>query len=314
MYTQRGNTFVVHGTKEYKKFDWIYGPIIFAEGKPVYVGQDSVSEYVTLSTIMSGGDVVKSCDCNMYEMKTTPDGKLAYILAQEEKNSSGELIWKNHLVIAGKDYKKYNSISSLEFKGSSTPIFIVTDSRSKGYVVKGTEQVSEKYDYIMDKRFLADGRFAYIGSTYGDYERRIPDKNYVFIDDEQFGPYEIISTADYETGSVILSDKAGNYAYISGVNTDKQNYVYHYKVHTNKWTSAAFETIYEVRLAKGKVIYTAGNLVDRANYRYSYQLYVDNKPVGSTYSSIYDIKSGGEGKLTFIGSRGENIYLVELTL
>jgi hypothetical protein len=62
-YETRGNTFVVNGDKEYKSFDWIYGPIDFdSDGNPLYVGQDSTAEYKYRSTLMRGADAINTVE------------------------------------------------------------------------------------------------------------------------------------------------------------------------------------------------------------------------------------------------------------
>jgi len=315
LYEQRGNTFVVHGTKEYKKFDWIYGPVVFnQDNKPVYIGQDSTGENKYRSTVMIGPDAYKTYKGSIYDLKFAPDGKLMYVVSREKKDIGGEVIWKNRLYVNKKKSKEYSSIFQIEFDKSADPVFVATDAAGKSFVVNGDEIISGKFDYIMDKRYLADGSFAYIGINYGDYEKRVPDENYVYIGAKKFGPFELVSTSDYATGEVILSDKSGNYVFLTGENTDKENYIYKYKVHTNKWTSEQFDNIYELRLAKGKVIFTSGTLVDKDFYRYNHRLYIDNQPVGGEYSSIFDVRINREGVMTFIASRGNDIYRVEVKL
>ncbi|MCI0449427.1 MAG: hypothetical protein L0Y79_06535 [Chlorobi bacterium] len=314
LYEVRGNTFVVQGTKQYKKFDWIYGPIVFnQENMPVYVGQDSLGENKYRSTIMIGNEVHKTYNGSVYDLTFSPDGNPVYVVSKEKKTKGGETQWRNSLYVNGKAGKSYSSIYQIEFV-KSDPVFVATDHSGKSFVVKGNEAISEKFDYIMDKRYLADGSFAYIGTNYGDYEKRIADENYVFIGSKKLGPFELVSTSDYATGEVILSDKSGNYAFLTGQNTDKENYIYKYTVHTNKWTSEQFDNIYELRLANGKVIFTAGTLADKDFYKYNYRLYVDNQPAGSEYSSISDLKVSAEGVLSFIASRGNDIYRVEVKL
>jgi hypothetical protein len=94
---------------------------------------------------------------------------------------------------------------------------------------------------------------------------------------------------------------------------DKENYYYVYKVHTNKWESSTFDNISEVRLVNGKTMFFAGSKLSKDVYVYNYQLYVNNKPVGDVYSSYTGLKLNGN-ILSFIGSRGNNMYLVNVTL
>lgn len=311
-YDERGNTFVVQGTKEYKSFDWIYGPLVFDSGNnPVYVGQDSTGEYKYRSTIMSGANAVKTLDGNIYNYLFSPSGKLAYVASTDYESGIGEYVYQNRLIYDGKEGKVYNSVANVQFT-SGVPVYIASDKNNKYFVVKGASAITEKYDYIADFRLLPDGRFAYVGTKYGNYEKKIPDKNYVYIEGEKYGPYDIVSTSDWVTNTLVLGDKKGNYAYLTGKNTDRENYLYKYKVYTNKWKSKAFDNISEVNIINGKVIYFAGNQIKKDVYIYNYRLYVNNKPLGDSYSAFTDLEVDDAGTMTFIASKSNNMYRVEV--
>lgn len=312
-YDEKGNTFVVQGTNEYKAFDWIYGPIIFDSNNesPVYVGQDSTGEYKYRSTLMKGSGAVKTVDGNIYNYVYSPSGKLAYTVTTESQNKSGDFISANRLVYDGKESAVYNSIGFIQFSGN-TALFIAADKKNKYFVVSGSKTITGKYDYIAEYSTLANGDFSYVGTTYGVYDKNIPDKNYIFIGGDKMGPYEFVSTTDYTTNKLILSDKQGNYAYVAGKNTDLKNYFYVYKVYTNKWESKQFEAISDTKLVNGKVIFFAGTQITKGMYYYNYQLYVNNKPVGDKYTAYADLTVDDSGNMRFIASKGNNMYLVEV--
>lgn len=313
MYEERGNTFVVHGTREYKKFDWVYGPIIFDKNNnPVYVGQDSTGEYLYRSTIMAGGDAMKTYDGSIYTYMIMPNGKLAYIASLNATDPNDQTSGYSMVVVDGKEGKKYSSVGMLKFTSSSEPLYTVTDKKGKTVLIKGTETVSEKYDYFPDFGSLQDGSLYYIGTNYGNYDKKQPDKNYVYIHDEKMGPYDFTYTSDWTTGAIILSDKKDNFAYVVGKNTDIVNYYYKYNVITNNWKSDDFDVVNDTRLINGKTVYFAGNSKNKGEYIYTYRLYVNNKPVGGSYSSVTDVKVDASGNLSFIGSRDNNMYLVEV--
>ncbi len=313
LYETRGNTFVVQGTKEYKKFDWIYGPIIFdKDNNPIYVGQDSTGEYLYRSTIMSGGNALKTYDGSIYTYTIMPNGKLAYVASLNATDPKDQTSGFSMVVVDGKEGKKYSGIGMLKFTKNSEPLYTVTDKKGKNTLIMGTEAVSEKYDYFPDFGYLADGTLYYIGTNYGNYEKKKSDRNYVMVHDEKMGPYDFTYTSDWTTGTIILSDKKDNYAFVAGRNTDYTNYIYKYNVITNNWTSDDFDIINDARIINGKVTYFAGTQIAKGAYIYTYRLYVNNKPVGNTYGSITDIKTDGSGKLSFIASRDNNIYLVEV--
>lgn len=309
MYEERGNTFIVHGTNEYRKFDWIYGPILMDNNNvPVYIGQDSIGEYMYRSTIMRGGTETKTYDGSVYSYMFAPNGKLGYIVAS---NTSGDAGY-SMVVFDGKDGKKYNSVGFLKFTKSSQPVYTITDKNGKSQLIDNGSTVAGKYDYFPDFGYLEDGTLYYIGTNYGNYEQKKPDKNFVVIDGEKQGPYDFTYTSDYTTGTIIVSDKKGNYAYVAGKNTDFDNYYYKYNVITNNWRSDDFDVVTDTKLINGKVTYFAGNMKVKGEYNYDYRLYVNNKPVGGTFSSISEVKDNGSGTLSFLGSRGDNVYYVEV--
>lgn len=310
-YEQRGNTFVVKGTEEYKVFDWIYGPLDFDNsGNPLYVGQDSTGDYKYRSTLMRGGDAIHTVEGSIYNFSFNPQGKLYYITSAEKTGKDGSATWHSTLVVDGKSSKEYTSISNPVFGTGGVVLFVASDKSNKYFVVYNNKVISEKYDYISEAKFLPNGKIAYVAVIYGNYDKKIADKSYVFIDDEEFGPYNSVSTADWKSNSVILTDDKGNYAYMAGEITDMQNYTYLYKVYTNKAESKDFDNIIDLKYVNGKLVYFAGNMKDKGSYIYNYSLYVDNKKLGDTYSAYTDaiVK---DGVITFIASKGNEIYYVE---
>ncbi len=314
-YMDRGNAFVVQGDKEYTRYDWIYGPLLYDKNKKniVYVGQDSLREYATRSTLMRGPEAMKTYEGSIYEYKYSPDGTLVYIVSEEKKNKNGESVSANTLVYGGKQYKNYNSISNVQFVDGSKIAFTASDKSNKYFVVIDGDIMTSKHDYITDYRYLEDGRFAYMATDYGNYDKKISDKCYVYIDGEKSGPYDMLSTVNWVTYAYITSDNKGNYAYVTGKNTDKENYYYVYKVHTNNWESKPFDNITEVRIINGKTVFFGGTQTSKDSYLYNYQLNINNKPVGETYSAYSDVKVDGN-TMTFIGSKGSNVYRVEVKL
>ncbi len=312
-YEERGNTFVVNGTQEYKQFDWVYGPLLFDNsGSPVYVGQDSTGEYKYRSTIMKGGEVVSAIGGNIYTYMFTPQGKLAYITSTENIGNDGVSVWQSYLVINGIKSNVYTSINSPVFASNGAVIFIASDKSNKYFVVKNDEEISQKYDYIADARFLTNGMLSYVCTKYGNYDKKIPDKSYVFIGGEEFGPYNLINVADWKTNTQVLSDNKGNYAYMAGELVDPVNYYYKYKVYSNAGESKQFDNVSDPKYINGKLYYFAGNMKKKDTYIYDYTLYVDNKKLGDTYSAYTDVVVSSAGVMTFIASKGNDMYFVEV--
>jgi len=310
-YETRGNTFVVNGDKEYKSFDWIYGPIDFdSDGNPLYVGQDSTAEYKYRSTLMRGADAINTVEGSIYNYAFTPQGKLYYIASGEKTAKDGSSVWFSNLVIDGKKGKEYSSISSPVFSSKGELMFVAADKNNKYFVMNNNEVISGLYDYISEAKYMPNGKIAYIGVKYGNYDKNIPDKSYVVIDDEEFGPYNTVNTADWKSNSIILTDGKGGYAYLAGDLIDKKNYTYIYKVYTNNTESDSFDNISDLKYVNGKLVYFAGNMRDKGSYIYDYTLYVNNKKLGDTFSGYTDAVVK-DGVLSFIASKGNDLYYVE---
>jgi hypothetical protein len=312
-YQERGNTFVVHGTKEFKKFDYVYGPVILDnQNNAVYVGQDSTGEYIYRSALMRENEVLKTTDGSFYSYMMTPNGKLAYIETVNGTNPNDPNSGYSMVVVDGKAGKQYSSIGMLKFSPSSSPLYTVTDKKNKSFLISGTEQAAGKYDYFADFGYTANGKLFYIGTNYGNYETKKPDKNIVNVDGEEFGPYDFVYTSDYKTNTIVQSDAKGNFAFVAGKNTDYDNYVYKYKVITNNWESKDFDAINEMRLLNGKVYFFGGTDTKRGSYIYTYKLYANNKAISGDYGSVSEVNITDGGVYTFLAAKDKGMYMVEV--
>ncbi len=312
-YDERGNTFIVKGIQEYKSFDWVYGKLEFDKsGNPLYVGQDSIGEYIYRSTLMSANDVIASVTGSIYNYMYTTSGKLVYILSEQTTSANGESVSKSYLVIDGKKSKEFTSVNNPIFGTGSQVLFIASDKDNKFFVVQNDEVISGKYDYISEARYFPNGKIGYVGVKYGNYDKKIADKSYVIIDDETYGPYAMISTADWKTNQLVLTDNKGNYAYMAGELIDMTNYTYKYRVYTNKNESKQFDNVSELRYINNKLCFFAGNQTRKDSYIYDYTLYVNNKKLGAAYSAYSDVIVTPDGVLTFIASKGSEIYFIEV--
>jgi hypothetical protein len=310
-YEERGNTFVVLGDKEYKQFDWVYGPLSFDNsGTPIYVGQDSAGEYKYSSTLMHGETAVEKASGSIYNYGYNESGKFYYIISEESTTPTGEYVYAATLVIDGKKSKKYSSINYPVFNKKGDVLFSASDKSNKYFVVLNGEVISDKYDYISEAKFMPDGTIGYVGVKYGNYDKNIADKSYVVVDGEVSGPYNAINTADWKTNQLILTN-GNNYSYLAGELTDKLNYTYKYTVVTNKGESKAFDNISDLKYVNNKLVYFAGNTVKKDLYIYDYSLYVNNKKLGDTYSAYTDVIVKNDGTMTFIASKGNDMYYVE---
>ena len=81
-----GNSFVVQGSKEYKKFDYINSPIIFDQtGTAVYVGSDSAESTTPQRVMIGDKEASKTYDGGLYNVQFSPDKKLYFIARQRKK-------------------------------------------------------------------------------------------------------------------------------------------------------------------------------------------------------------------------------------
>jgi WD40 repeat protein len=311
--TTHGGVMMVQGLNEYKQFDYIYGPIVFDKSnKPVYVGQDSIGLYKYRSTLMNANTPVKTINGNIFSYLFSPSGKLAYVLAPDSTDKKGDVVYINRLVYDGKESRSYGSVTNIKFSPGGSHTFIASNKKSKYFIVQDNEVISGKYDYISDYRYLAGGEFSYVGTKYGNYDKKETDKYYVFIGEERFGPYDLVSTAEWKTYAMVQGDNIGDYAFIAGNNTEKDGYNYKYSVYTNNWTSGKFDNISDLRIINNRIYYFAGNQLTKEEYIYTYRLYVDNKQLGDQYSAFTDINVSESGVMSFIASKGNNMYYVEV--
>lgn len=311
-YEIRGDAFVVQGTKEYKRFDYVYAPIIFDNSNtPVYIAGDSSGGDLYPQRVVVGDNEGKNYTGGLFDIRFTPSGKMAYTASNTINADNGS--YESYLVIDGKESKKYSYISNLNFLPDGTPFYAAGKSKNKSVIVKGSQENPVELPEILELKILPDGEIAYIQAKYGDYEKKQKDKYIVTIGDEQFGPFDGMQNFYNADGSYILTDAAGGYAFIAtkvlDYNTYKTESTIYYKDGTGK-KSDYFDYVY---LYKGKPVYTSSKLTDKINNIYTYKLYYGNKAVGPDYNSIsnfnFDVSTG---TASFTGVKGKDLYSVEV--
>ncbi len=312
-YVEKGNTFLVQGDKEYKKFDYLYGPIVIDNNNtPIYIGGDSAGGYIYPQRIVTGNTEGKTYTSGVSDIRFTPKGKLAYIASNVVNSDKG--IYESYLVIDGKESKHYRWINYLSFLADDTPVFFGNRGDNKpGVIVKGTEETETEYPDLYELKVLDNGEFSYVEVKYGNYEKKQKDRYRVVIGDEEFGPYDGMQSMYWNNGAYILTDKYGNYAFITMKLTDAVNYTYENRLYTNTAKSRTSEYFDNVYLFKGKALFTTSRLIDKINYVYDYSLYYGDKQIGSVYNSVNDFKLDEKsGTATFKASKGKDLYLVEV--
>jgi hypothetical protein len=312
-YEERGNSFVVQGDKEYKKFDYVYGPLLFDNSNtPIYIAGDSAGGYIYPQRVVVGNTEGKTYTSGIYDIKVTPKGKLAYVASNVV--NTDENIYESYLVIDGKEGKRYRYISYVSFLPDDTPVYFGSKGENKpGVIIKGTEEIPTEYPDIYELKVFDNGELSYVEAKYGNYEKNIKDKYRVVIGDESFGPYDGVSNMYWNNGAYVITDKDGNYAYITMKLIDAETYNYENRLYTNTGKSKNADYYDNVYLLKGKVLYTTSKLTDNVNYVYEYQMYYGNKKIGSAYNSINDFKLDEKsGTATFKAVIVKDLYFVEI--
>ncbi len=312
-YEEKGNTFVVQGDKEYNKFDYVYGPLLFdKDNTPIYIASDSAGGYIYPQRVVTGNTEGKTYTSGIYDIKLTPDGKLAYVATNVVDYDKG--IYESYLVMDNVEGKPYRYISYLSFLPDGTPVYFGNQGMNKpGAIVIGAKEIKTKYPDLYELKVLEDGSLSYVEVKYGNYEKNEKDRYRVVIGNKSFGPYDGIVGMYWNNGSYVITDKNGNYAYITMKLVDAERYEYENKLYSN--TAKSRKAVYfdNVYILKGKVLYTASRLVDKMNYFYENQLYYGNKKIGSVYNTIADFKLDEKtGTASFRAVKGKDFYFVEV--
>lgn len=312
MYEALGATFVVQGTREYPKFDNVYGPIIFDNNNvPMYIAgfNTTVKSNYPQQLMMGDNPVGKRYTGGVNSQQLTPSGKIAFI----GTNVIDSVHFESFLVFDGVEGQKFGNIYSLSFDPAGTPMY-VAQLNNKQYLFKGKNKISEGADNISDYKLLADGKLTYISANYGNYDKNIADKYFVHIGDEKLGPYEMIYYGEEgnDGGGLMIDDK-GNYVYQVSKLIDKKNYKYEVKVYSNDGSSAAYDFVENTKLVKGKPFFMGYKTIDKVNYTSIGKCYYDYKPISQDYdNTAYYSMNNKSNTASFVGCRKNELYYVEI--
>ena len=312
LYDTKGSTFIVQGANEYKKFDNVYGPILFDNANnPVYIGADASAEgsSITPQRVMSGStELSKTYTGWITDLQLTPQGKLAFIASDYIDTTHSSYC----AVVDGKETPKYNNVFNLTVSPAGEPVYSAQVG-DKYYVMKSDKKLTGGVANIVEYKLLPNGKLCYITAIYGDYNKGKTDKFYFYAGDEKSGPYDFLGYGDEGYGSNITTDDAGNFAYIASKLIDKKNYVYSYTAYSNKGNSDEFDSIGLLRMVKGKVFFSASNYTDKKNFIQTSRLYSNFEPVSKEYNSITTLNTNANDPVQyFTAAKGNEIYLLEV--
>jgi hypothetical protein len=303
-----GGTFVVNGDKKYQSFYYVYNLSVDEKGNVIYIGTDSSFDE-SPQKVMSGDEAIsKTYRAGISNLGFTADGKI-YFVANERKKQSDE--YESFVVLNGKEGKHYQSIDNIKVLTNNELLYAVQQTSEHSAVVKANKEFPLKQPFVMNAEILKDGRLSYIGVIYGNYDKKIKDKYYLYIDDDEFGPYDGMQPLDYVNMDYLLSDKNGNYVFLAN---EIRNFTDYYSaLFTSDWKSEYFDNIQDVSLYNGKPLYTVMKITDKVNYISKYRIYYGGKPISPEYDSISDYKFDEKtGLISFITTKGKEVLKVEI--
>lgn len=313
-YEKAGDAFVVQGTKEYSKTcDYLYGPILFdKDNNPVCICGDSTAD-VYPQRVIHGEKEGKTYNGGVYNLIYTASGKLIYIATLVSGKNND--IYKSFTVINGTEGKKYGSISYFTLLPNDEPLYAGVRDADQSVIVRGNKEIETDYPNISDVQIMPNGKIAYVGAVYGDYQKKIRDRYYAVMGDDEMGPYDGMVVQNYEHNDYILFDTQGSYAFVIMNMKNITDYITTQQVVSAKYTSKEFDGIENLAFYKGKLLWKASKIANRENYTYTYQVYYDNKSVGKEYDYIGDYKFDDKtGKISFIGLYKNEFFTVEIQL
>lgn len=309
MYEQKG-AFLVQGNKEYKKYDYVYGPVLFNKNnEPVYItGDSSANTYP--QRVMVGEKAMKLYSSGVYNLQFTPSGKLAYIATIAVNPTADK--YEAMTVIDGKEGKKYRGVYDITFGKDDVPVYVASIQDDKQFVVVGDEEMEAGYTGISNLRMQDNGKIIYVGTIYGNYEKKQRDKSFVHIGDEVYGPYEYMYTLDYATGAFVIFDSKENFGFVDNHLIDYAEYNYEATAYLNAKKLGTFDQIDNFKIFNGKAYFMAGKIISRKTYASKYKLYENSKALTGEYDYISGYEFDGKtGTISFVGQKGKDFYLVE---
>lgn len=352
-YDIKGREFVVQGSKAYKEFDYVYTPVLFnSKNVPVYVSADSVDNNNTVSRVMVGSDEFKTYKDSK---KTKPGSKFTggisdLKIGDNDNISFGGNLSKLQVMNGDTVYQYYytNVEGGIESKlylngwnmkknkeGQRLISFAADDINSKQNLVlidNGKETIlnKKKFDAINDFGFINGGdEIYYLASDYGDWEKKIKDKNYVYIDGNLIGIFEsLIFQGEGNRSESIVFSKEGNYAFAvqeySEIKSDG-SYEFNTVVVTKSGKTApkfleksgkkGFSYVQDLQFTPdNRLLYTGGMYEDIRNTDMIYIVY-DNKQIGGVYNTIKDFNYNPvKNEISFLATKQNTLYRVQIKL
>jgi hypothetical protein len=304
-----GGNFVVCDDKEYKRFNSIFNLTLDKNGNPVYIAFESTDDLAPQRVISGNKPVSKEYNGGVYNLGFTPDGRMYYIANEKKKKSED---YDAFIVFDGKEGKRYQSVYNIKVTPENELIYIAQKNEKESALMIGGKEIKINQSNVMSMEILEDGKLAFIGVNYGNYDKHIKDEYYINIGGKESGPFDIIQFLNYENSSCFISDKEGNCFFLVNNFIDENEYSTLLRS-IDGWKSGEFNYIQDVYLYKGKPIYTGTRLVDKDKFLYKYGVYYGSDLLTKEFDGINEFKFDEKtGTAAFLVAKANEIYKVEI--
>jgi hypothetical protein len=353
-YDVKGNEFVVVGTREYPKFDYVNAPLMFnSANEPVYTVTDSVSSELYVTRFLIGENVqtvyldnsktqkAPEFSSGIYEIKIDDAGNITYMAGNLLDIGTGDEYsynTQNYFVKNGIAEELGINVGLMRFGKNGEMLFGAKENKFDElyqlYLLDGSGKRkinTISYDAFSDYGFTPDGKIYYIAENFNlDSEKNyLSSKYFLYLDGKIIAEppsisYQGFNYSETEPASAIQFDSRGNYSFSTDRIIDTVNFRYVANVWTNgnmlsynsKISSPdrAYNYISNLSYLDNDKLFYIGNII-QSEYLINSEILIDNQPVGNVYDSINDLKYDPVTRtVTFRGSRGKEIFDVTLRL
>lgn len=347
-YSGYGNEFVMQGDKKWNDFNSVNPPLYFTkDNTPVYTTIDSINENTYITKLVIGNDIYKTYTSaakttevtgysgGIFDVKILDNGTVNFSGQTQiiTKNPEGydDYTYKTVTVTNGVESKGLYSQGAVKYNKSGARLVSGSANQSdkKVSLFLDSKIISEKkYDGINDYDFInGGGKYYYVGTTYGNYDKGEKDKSDVYIDGDLIGNYESLLGQGTEDGGYnsIIFNSAGDYAFVVQNSNEKKvngemTYDYTSEIVSNRdsdtpslpYGKKSFSYIDNLKFLKNGKLFYVGYLYPTESTTESF-LVMDGKIIGKSYSSLNNLTYNRDtNSMTFRASRGNNLYDVTI--
>ncbi len=340
----KNNKYMVHGI--------INTPVIFmSDNSPVFSATDSLNETTYLSKLYKGDkevpvyrDASRTKKVNGFTSGisdiTISNGKIYFtgtntIIGRKSKSfPDGEFTSKGSLVVDGVMGPELENLSMIKRSSTGKYLYSYMPDHNKSQYslftgMNSPEIVIDKgYSYFTDYDFIpGTNNFYAVASKDGNYDKGLPGKSYVYINNKMVGEYEALSSGtnfDPNSYSVIRFAPNGDYAF-GGAKSFGDTWIYNVytkngMVKVDKSSAAGlgdFNSVdYLYFTPSNKLFYIGGvNTSEALNFAMKSYVVYDGKVLDKYYDNIQDLNyNQSDNTINFKGVRDNAVYNVKVNL